>query len=85
MQYFSGVQSFWPVKNNQTVIDAIKKLASLNIALSIPTNLSTTYKNIPRNKLKNVMRELIKFCFKSGEKTGYSCNKIWCNWTDNKN
>ena len=26
MYYFSGVKSFWPVQNNQTVIDTTKNL-----------------------------------------------------------
>ena len=31
------VKSFWPLKNNQSVIDAIKKHNSRNKALSIAT------------------------------------------------
>ena len=55
--------------NNQPVIDAIKKLNGIKKALSMPTyNFSTLYSNIPHNKLKNVTKELINFCFKGGEK-----------------
>ena len=45
MHYFSGVKSFWPVQNNQPVIDAIKKFSSRNKALSISTyDVSTLFK-----------------------------------------
>ena len=77
MHCFSGVESFWLVKNNQPVIDAIKKLDSLSIAFSIPTyDFFTIYKSIPHNKLKNVMREMIKLCFKDGEKQFIAVTKF---------
>ena len=64
MHYFSGVNSFWPVQNNWPVVDAIKNLTVEIKALSIRTfDISTLYANIPNNKVKNVMRELINFCF----------------------
>ena len=37
MHYFSGVESLWPVQNNQPAIDEIEKINSRNKALSIAT------------------------------------------------
>lgn len=63
------VKSFWPLKNNQSVIDAIKKHNSRNKALSIAIyDLSIFYTIIPHNKLQNVTRELNSFCFKAGKR-----------------
>ena len=70
MHYFSGVKSFWLVQNNHPVMDAIKKLNSRNKALSIAAyHFSTLCTNIVHDKLKNLMRELINFCFTGGEKS----------------
>ena len=80
IHYFSGVKSFWPIQKNQLVIDSIKNTNSRNKALSIATyENSTLDTNTPHNKLKNVMRVGINFCFKGEGKTVYCCNKIWCN------
>ena len=69
MHHISGVKSFWPVQNNQPVIDVIKKLNGRNKTLSIATyDISGFYTNIPLSKLKNLTRERIKFCFKGGGK-----------------
>ena len=55
------------VQNNRPVIDSISKLYARNKMLSIPNyHFAPPYKNIPHNKLKNIMRELINFCFKGG-------------------
>ena len=68
MHYFSKVKSFWPVQNNQPAIDVSEKLNSRNKVLSITTyDFSTPYTNIPHNKRKNVMSELINACFKGGK------------------
>ena len=44
-----------------------------------------TFTNIPRNKLKNMMRELINFCFKGGGKQVIAVKKIGATGADNKN
>ena len=82
MHYFSGVKSFWSVQNNQPVTDSIKTLNSRNKALSIAAyNFSILFTNIPHNKLKNLMRELIDFCFKGREKHFISVMKFGATWT----
>ena len=83
--YFSGVKSFWPIQNNQPVIEAIKKLNGRSKANSISTfDFSTLYTNIPHAKLKNVLRELINFCFKGGDKKYIAITKFGATWTNNK-
>ena len=57
MHYFSGVKSFWPVKNNQSAIVGNSKLNRRRKAFSIATyDLSMICTNIAHNKLKNLMR-----------------------------
>ena len=77
MHYFSGVKSFWSVPNNESFIDVIKKLNSRNKALSIATyKLSTLYTNIAQNKLKNMMKKLINYCFQCGEEKFIAVTKF---------
>ena len=69
MHYFAEIKSFWSARNNQPVIDVIKKRNCRNKALSIATfDLPILYINIAQNKLKNVVRKLINFSFEGGEK-----------------
>ena len=44
----------------------------------------TFYRNIPHNKLKNVMRELTNFPFKGDEKQFLAVTKFCSAWTGNK-
>ena len=84
MHYFSEIKSFCPIQNNHPRIDQIKKLNSRNNALPIATyGFSALYANILQNKLKNVMRELINFCFKGIGKQLFSATKFGTTWTDN--
>ena len=54
--------------------------------MSIATyEFSTFYTNIPQSKVKNVMRELINFCFKSGEKQFVAVTKFGAVGTEKKN
>ena len=70
MHYFAEIKSFWSARNNQRVIDIMKKRNCRNKALSIATfDLPILYINIAQNKLKNVVRKLINFSFEGGEKT----------------
>ena len=83
--YFSEIKSFWSARNNQPVIDVIKKLNSRNKALSIATyDLPIFYTNIAQNKVKNVMRKLINFSFKRGEETFIAVIKLCQIWASNK-
>ena len=74
--YFSRVNSFCPVQNNQLVTEAI---------LITTYDLSTLYPIIQHNKLKNVIRELIHFCFIGGEKQFIAVIKFGAIQTDDKN
>ena len=50
-------------------MNTVNKLNSRNKTISISMfNFSILYANIPHDKLKSVMRELINFCFDGGEK-----------------
>ena len=64
----------------------IKKRNSRNKALSIATyDFSAVYTNIPHNKLKNVKRELLNFCFKGSKKQFIAVTKFGAAWTESKN
>ena len=66
---FQGLSHFgWQYKKR--VIHAVNnKLKLRTKAPSIANyDLPILYTNIPHNKLKNVRRDLIIFCFKNGEK-----------------
>lgn len=66
LYYNSDVKTFWPIQNNQIVIDAINKTNSRNKAMSLSTfDFSTLYTKIPHQKFKSVMGKLINFCFSS--------------------
>ena len=83
--YFLEVISFWLVQNNHPVNDATRKLNVRNKALSIAFyNFLTLYTNIPLNKLKNVIKELISFCFEGGEKQLLAVTKFEATWTIDK-
>ena len=68
MHFFSGVKSFWSVQSNQLIIDTIKKRNRRNKTMLTATyDFSTLRTNIPHNKLKDLMKELINFYFKGGK------------------
>ena len=63
--FFSHVKSFWVIQNKDTVIKTLKRLSDRNQAKTIATyDFSTLYTKIPHSKLKNVLHEITKFCFK---------------------
>ena len=65
--YFSDVNSFWSILNNQPVTDALNKGDSRGKATSISCfDFSTLHTKIPFDKLLKVFNELIDFCFKGG-------------------
>ena len=81
--YFSGIKTFWPILNNLPVIHAIKQLNDRKRAFSISTfDFATLYTNIPHDKLKNVLREIINFCFKGGDKMYIEVNKYRAKWVN---
>ena len=65
---FSRIKTLWSLQSNQPVTVANNELNMKNKALSIVSyGFSTLYTNIPQVKLKNVIRELTNFWFKSGK------------------
>lgn len=80
IHYFLGFKSFLPVQNNQPVTDKSKNIRDK--ALPIATcKSSTLYTVIPHNKsTKNVLKELISFCFEGGKETVYCCSKALTIW-----
>lgn len=83
--YFSGVKTFWPILNNSPVIKAIKQLNERKKAYSISTfDFATLYTNIPHGKLKTVLREIINFCFKGGDKKYIEVNKYGAKWVSSR-
>ena len=82
MHYFSEFESFWPEKSSHLVTDAIKKLNSRNKVLPKANyDFYTVYRNISDDKLKDVMRDQINFCFK----VFFSVTKFGATWTDIRN
>ena len=83
-QYYHSVKIFWPVQNNQTVIDAISEINSRNKTFSISTlDLSTLYTNTPHHNLKSVMGEF-DFYFNGGDKKFIGITKYSATWTNNQ-
>ena len=69
IEYYSDVKIFWPVQNNQTVINTISKSNSSYKAVSVSTfDFCALYANIPHHKLKSVMGELINFYLNGRDK-----------------
>ena len=67
LQFFSGVNTFWVISNNQPITNAINKLNNRQRAKSISTfDFSTLYTKIPHDKLLFVLNSLVDFCFKGG-------------------
>ena len=80
-RYYSGVNSFWTILNNKPVINSINNLNKRSKASSISCfDFSTLYTNIPHDKLIKVMRELIEFCFKGGNKRIIKVDRYGASW-----
>ena len=67
-RFFTGVNTFWVVQNNKSVIDAMNGLNKRRKATSVSAfEFSTLYTELPHNKLLMVLNSLIDFCFDGGE------------------
>ena len=63
--FFSSIKTFWCIQNKDPVLKKLNKISSMNRANSVSTfDFSTLYTKIPHDKLKNVMNELIDFCWR---------------------
>ena len=84
-RFYSGVNSFWTVLNNEPVINQINKLNERNKAETITTfDFSTLYTKIPHNKLVKVLNELTDFCFDGGLGNYIIVDKFGAKWTSSK-
>ena len=87
-KFYSGLNTFWIIQNNNAVLQTVKNLNKRNAAKSVSTyDFSTLYTKIPHHKLIEVLNKLIDFAFK-----GMSQGKIsvaengtarWCNTSKN--
>ena len=84
-RYFSGVNSFWTVLNNEPVIREIDKLNKRSKAETITTfDFSTLYTKITHDKLLKVLNELTDFCFDGGLGNFIVVNKYSASWASSK-
>ena len=84
-RFFSGVNSFWTVLNNEPVIKQMKKLNERKMAETITTfDFSTLYTKIPHNKLLKVLNVITDFCFDGGIGKYICVNKFSASWVTAK-
>lgn len=68
MQVSHRRYTFWVVRNNSQVIDAINELTKCRKENSITTfGFTILYTKLPHSKLLMVLNNLIDFCFDAGE------------------
>ena len=66
-RFFSGVNAFWVVDNNQRLLNSIEKINKRSSAKSITTfDFSTLYTKIPHDDLLDVLMKIIDFAFSGG-------------------
>ena len=83
--FFSHVKSFWVIQNKDTVIKTLKRLSDRNQAKTIATyDFSTLYTKIPHSKLKNVLHEITKFCFKGCSESRVLISSNGARWSRNQ-
>ena len=79
------VKIFWPVRNNQNIIDTINKSNSTEKAISTSAfDFSDLYTNIPHRNLKSVVGELLNFCFNGGNKELIGFIRYDAVWTNDQ-
>ena len=79
--FYSGINTFWTILNNQPVINTINNLNERKKANSVTCfDFSTLYTKIPHAKLLKVLNELIDFCFKGGDKEYISVDRYGAKW-----
>ena len=63
-RFLTGINTFWVVRNNKPVIDAMNGLNKWRKATSVSIfDFSTLYTKLPHNKILMVLNSLIDFCF----------------------
>ena len=79
--FYSGVETFWIVQNNEPVINSINKLNSRKRGRCMSTfDFSTLYTKIHLLKLISVLNELIDFCFQGGTNKHVAITKFGAKW-----
>ena len=82
--FFSGVNTFWVIQNNQPVIKAIKKINDRRQGRSVETfDFSTLYTKIPHIKLTDVLCKMVDFCFSGGNSKSLLVNTFGARWVEN--
>ena len=85
VHFFSGIKPFWVIQDKQPVIKAIRNLNKHKVAKSVMTfDFSTRYTKIPHDKLKDVMNELVDFCFKGCYDSNLLINDYGAFWSHGK-
>ena len=73
---FSGIKTFWVIKNSRPVLNALNRISNKKNAKTISSfDFSTLYTNIPHSKLFHELSAIIKFIFKGGSKMCISVDK----------
>ena len=85
--FYSQVNTFWVIQNNEKVINCINKLNKINSVRSMSTfDFSTLYTKIPHEKLSDVLNGIIDFCFQGGSHEFISftpSSKSYARWVPN--
>ena len=85
--FYSGIKSFWIVKNRDPVLNAVTRSVTRRSAKCISSfDFSTLYTQIPHDKLIDVLHKIINFAFKGGTRNKLAITKsgsaYWSNNLD---
>ena len=83
--FFSGIKTFWVVKDKTPVLEAVKNINSRKRAQCVSSfDFSTLYTTIPHDKLTFVMDELTDFCYKGCKDRRIKITKFGAEWVTEK-
>ena len=82
MSFFTSVNPFWVVYNNESVIDAMNKLNKRRKADS-RLKFATLYTKLPHNKLLMIQNSFIDFCFDRAESKYITVKSYVTQWLKN--
>ena len=84
--YFSGIKTFWVIRNNSLPLECINKINKRKNAQQISTfNFCTLYTKIPHDKLHDILYKVVDFVFKGGTRDYIIINKQVCtSWSSKK-
>ena len=82
--FFTGVNTFWVVQNNEPVIDTMNGLNKRRKATSVSTfDFSTLYTKLAHSKFLMVLNSLIGFCFDGRGCKYITANNYGARWINN--